>query len=149
MTPSIVTTRRQLTAVIKVASPFDRIAHTQRTARATLAAALPSLKTGALGHTCTRWTPPANGMLPMEIGLIVARPFAASGEVVPSELPAGRAAHFQLRGPFDGLPGAWQALFDWCKAERLSLAGINWEIYSSWKGADPKTLNTDLYALLA
>ena len=85
----------------------------------------------------------------MEIGTIVARPFPANGEVVPSDLPAGRAAHFLLKGPFDGMPGAWQTLFDWCTAEKLQLAGINWEIYMPWQGVDPAKLETDLYALLA
>jgi len=68
---------------------------------------------------------------------------------VPSELPAGRAAHFQLKGPFDGMPGAWQTLFAWCQAEKLEPAGINWEIYMPWQGVDPARLETDLYALLA
>jgi hypothetical protein len=68
---------------------------------------------------------------------------------LPSELPAGRAAHFQLKGPFDSMPGAWQTLFDWCKAEKLDLAGVNWEIYMPWEGVDPAGLETDLYALLA
>jgi effector-binding domain-containing protein len=58
-------------------------------------------------------------VLDMEIGTIVGRSFAAKGEVMPSELPAGRAAHFQLKGPFDGMPGAWQTLFAWCQAEKL------------------------------
>ena len=44
-------------------------------------------------------------MLAMEIGSIVARGFPAKGEVVPSELPAGRAAHLLLTGSFEGLPG--------------------------------------------
>ena len=50
---------------------------------------------------------------------------------------------------FDGMPGAWQTLFDWCTAEKLALAGINWEIYMPWQGIDPAKLETDLYALLA
>jgi hypothetical protein len=47
------------------------------------------------------------------------------------------------------MPGAWQILFDWCTAEKLELAGINWEIYMPWGGVDPAKLETDLYALLA
>ena len=46
-----------------------------------------------------------------------------------SALPAGRAAHFQLVGPYDGLPRAWAALLAWCAAQKLKLAGANWEIY--------------------
>jgi effector-binding domain-containing protein len=85
----------------------------------------------------------------MEIGTIVGRGFEGAGEVVSSDLPAGRAAHFQLKGPFDGMPGAWQTLFAWCASEKLALAGINWEIYMPWEGVDPAGLETDLYALLA
>jgi hypothetical protein len=96
MTCRIVTTERQLTAVVKVASPFNKMPETQRTARATLAAALPALEAGPVGRTCTRWTRPTGSVLPMEIGVIVARPFAPRGEVVPSELPAGRAVHLSM-----------------------------------------------------
>ena len=85
----------------------------------------------------------------MEIGTIVSHPFRPEGDVVPSDLPDGRAAHFLLKGPFDGMPGAWQSLFEWCKTEKLELAGVNWEIYMPWEGVDPSRLETDLFALLA
>jgi effector-binding domain-containing protein len=149
MTCSIVTVDRQFTAVVKAKVPFPEISKAQRSAHAAVDAALPSLQAGPLGRPVTRFRTPAQGALDMEIGTIVGRSFAANGEVVPSDLPAGRAAHFQLKGPFDGMPGAWQTLFDWCKAERLDLAGVNWEIYMPWEGVDPAKLETDLYALLA
>ena len=149
MTCSIVTVDRQLTAVVKAKVPFPEIPTAQRSARAAVDAALPSLEAAPLGRSLTRFRTPAKDMLDMEIGTIVARSFAGRGEIVPSELPAGRAAHFQLKGPFDGMPGAWQTLFAWCQAEKLELAGINWEIYMPWEGVDPAKLETDLYALLA
>jgi effector-binding domain-containing protein len=74
--------------------------------------------------------------------VIVARPFEPCGSVVPSELPAGRAVHLAMAGSFEGLPRAWQALFDWCRKEKLATAGINWEIYGA-------TRDAELYALLA
>ena len=149
MTCSIVTVDRQLTAVVKAKVPFPEIGKAQRSARAAVDVALPSLQAGPLGRPVTRFRTPAREALDMEIGTIVGRGFAAKGKVVPSDLPAGRAAHFQLKGPFDGMPGAWQTLFEWCKAEKLDLAGINWEIYMPWEGVDPAKLETDLYALLA
>jgi effector-binding domain-containing protein len=149
MSCRIVTVERQLTAVIKAKVPFAEITAAQRSARAAVNAALSSLDAEPTGRPCTRFRTPASGALEMEIGTIVSRPFTAKGEVVPSDLPAGRAAHFLLKGPFDGMPGAWQTLFDWCKAEQLELAGINWEIYMPWQGVDPAKLETDLYALLA
>jgi effector-binding domain-containing protein len=149
MACSIVTVDRQLTAVVKAKVPFPEIPLAQRSARAALDAALPSLEAAPLGRPLTRFRTPAKDALDMEIGTIVGRSFVGRGEIVPSELPAGRAAHFQLKGPFDGMPGAWQTLFEWCAAEKLELAGINWEIYMPWEGVDPAKLETDLYALLA
>jgi effector-binding domain-containing protein len=149
MSCTIVTVERQLTAVVKARVPFAKIPDAQRSARAAVNAALSSLDAVPTSRPCTRFRTPASGALEMEIGTIVSRPFTAKGEVVPSDLPAGRAAHFLLKGPFDGMPGAWQTLFDWCKAEKLDLAGINWEIYMPWEGVDPAKLETDLYALLA
>jgi effector-binding domain-containing protein len=149
MTCSIVTVDRQLTAVVKAKVPFAEIPMAQRSARAAIDAALPSLDAGPLGRPVTRFRTPAKEALDMEIGTIVGRSFAPAGEIVMSELPAGRAAHFQLKGPFDGMPGAWQTLFAWCAAEKLALAGINWEVYMPWQGVDPAKLETDLYALLA
>ena len=149
MACSIVTVDRQITAVVRAKVPFAEIPGAQRSARAAVDAALPSLDAGPLGRPVTRLRTPAKEALNMEIGTIVGRSFAGRGEIVLSELPAGRAAHFQLKGPFDGVPRAWQTLFAWCLAEKLELAGINWEIYMRWQGVDPAKLETDLYALLA
>jgi len=52
--------------------------------------------------------------------------------------------------PFPEIPMAQRsARAAWCQAEKLELAGINWEIYMPWEGVDPAKLETDLYALLA
>jgi hypothetical protein len=56
------------------------------------------------------------------------------------------APRFRLKGPFDGMPRAWQTLLDWCQGRKLKLAGINWEIDTPWEGVDPAKLETDLYA---
>ena len=103
---------------------------------------LPSLAAGPLGPTCTRWTRPTGSVLPMEIGVIVGTGFAAAGEVVPSELPAGRAVHLSMTGGFENLPRAWESLFHWLQEQQLAAAGINWEIYGA-------TEDAELYALLA
>ena len=51
-------------------------------------------------------------------------------------------------GPYDGLPRAWAALLDWCAAQKVKLAGANWEIYSDCDD-DLSKAETSLYALLA
>ena len=149
MSCSIVAVERRLTAVVKAKVPFAQIPEAQRSARRQVADALPLLEAGSTGRPCTRFRTPAPEALEMEIGTIVARAFAPRGDVVPSDLPAGRAAHHVLKGSFEGMAGAWQTLFDWCKAEKLALAGINWEIYTPWEGVAEAELETDLFALLA
>ncbi len=142
MNCSVVDTERRLTAVVRTKVPFADIPGAQRSARVQLAAALPSLDAGAAGAAITRFrTPPVDG-LDMEIGCLVTRSFPDRGDIVLSELPAGRAAHLSMKGSFEGLPGAWQTLFDWGVQQKLTFAGINWEIYGAEQDAE-------LYALLA
>jgi effector-binding domain-containing protein len=145
----IVTTERRPTAVIRVKARMSELREAQQTSRARLAEALPTLGVSPLEHSCTLWRPPVDGVLDMEPGVLVSGAFAAAGDVVPSELPAGRAAYFLLRGSFEGLPGAWKTLLDWCAAEKLPLADINWEIYGPSQDVEPDQLETALYALLA
>ena len=85
MACSIVTVDRQLTAVVKAKVPFPEIGKAQRSARAAVDAALASLQAGPLGRPVTRFRMPAREALDMEIGTIVGRTFAATGDVVPSE----------------------------------------------------------------
>jgi effector-binding domain-containing protein len=144
----IVAVARQPTAVVKVVSPMSDLREAHMTAQAKLKAALPRLDAGAVGLRVTRWQPPVDGTLTMEPGRIVASSFPAVGDVVPSELPAGRAAHLLFRGAWPELPGAWQTLFDWCSAQNLKLAGTNWEIYAE-ENQDPDGQEARLYALLA
>jgi effector-binding domain-containing protein len=145
----IVTTERRPTAVIRLKARMSDLREAQQTSRAKLAEALPTLGVSPLEHSCTLWRPPVDGVLDMEPGVLVSGAFAAAGDVVPSELPAGRAAYFLLRGSFEGLPGAWKTLLDWCAAEKLPLAGVNWEIYGPSQDVEPDQLETALYALLA
>jgi effector-binding domain-containing protein len=145
----IVTTERRPTAVVRVKAKMSELREAQQTSRARLAEALPTLGVSQLEHSCTLWRPPVDGVLDMEAGVLVSGAFAPAGDVVPSELPAGRAAYFLLRGSFEGLPGAWKTLLDWCAAEKLALAGVNWEIYGPWQDVEPDQLETALYALLA
>jgi hypothetical protein len=144
----IVTVERQLTAVAKIQVRIAEIPEAQRSLRRKINAALQSLDVGPLGHSFTLWRPMPDGRLDMEPGVLVSRAFEPVGEVVPSALPAGRAAHFVLVGPYDGLSGAWQTIFAWCAEKGLKLAGVNWEIYGEWND-DPSKLETSMHALLA
>jgi len=145
---SIVDVAAQRTAVIKARVRLDEIPATQRALRPKVRAAAAAQDAGPLGHTCTLWHMPVDGRMYMEPGIIVARDVAPQGEVVPSELPAGRAAHYLMVGPYDGLPDAWGMLLRWCAAQKLTAVGVNWEIYDETTGGPGKP-QTALYALLA
>ena len=127
-TYKIVTVARQPTAVVKTPTPMNKIPDAERSARAKLAEHIAKLAVGTLGKSFTLWHMPVDGMLYMEPGVVVAQSFVPAGGVEPSELPAGRAVHFLLVGPYDGLPGAWSRMFEWCASEKLNLAGVNWQL---------------------
>jgi effector-binding domain-containing protein len=145
---SVVTVTRQPTAAVKGEVPYARMREAHQAARAKLIAARPMLAAGATGLFVTRTGMPAASGLYMEIGLMVEHAFPAVGDVVPSELPAGRAAHFHLVGGFENLPKAWPFLMGWVGEQGLTPAGINWETYGE-TAADPAQQVTDLYMLLA
>jgi effector-binding domain-containing protein len=144
----IVTADKHPTAVVKALVPINKLREGQIAARAKICAALPSLNAGSVGLGMTRWCQPMDNALDMEIGVMVERGFEPVGEVVPSTMPAGSAAHFLLVGSYENLPGAWQRLFEWCRKEGLTLAGVNWEIYRDPEGERLRP-ETSLYALLA
>jgi effector-binding domain-containing protein len=84
----------------------------------------------------------------VEVGVEVAQAFRPSGAVVPSTLPAGRAATTVHRGPYVGLGDAHRAVTDWCAAQGLELAGTRWEVYGHHHD-DPAQLETEVFWLLA
>jgi effector-binding domain-containing protein len=79
----------------------------------------------------------------VEVGVQVAGPFAASGRVTPSELPAGRVATTVHRGSYAGLAAAHAAVRAWCTAHDHVLSGTRWEIYGDWRD-DPLELETEI-----
>jgi effector-binding domain-containing protein len=87
----------------------------------------------------------------LEVGVEVETPFAGSGEVIGSALPAGPVATVTHFGPYNGLAGAHQAIRQWCSSHGHKLAGPNWEIYGHWIDEwnhDPAKIRTDVYYLL-
>jgi len=130
---------------------MSELREAQQTSRARLAEVLPTLGVSQLEHSCTLWRPPVDGVLDMEPGRAGLGAFLARGRCPwPSELPAGRAAYFLLRGSFEGLPGAWKTLLDWCAWEELSLARCQLgDLRTLPKTSEPDQIETALYALLA
>jgi effector-binding domain-containing protein len=82
----------------------------------------------------------------VEVGVEVAGAFAPHGRVVPSTLPAGRAAKAISRGApsREGIAAAHKAVIDWCAASGHELNGVRWEVYDHWRG-DPDSFETEVY----
>jgi len=144
---SIVTVEARHTAVVKATVPFAELGSFERAACARIGQALSRLRIEPAGERFTLCRS-AKGGLYIEPGVIVAATFASDGDVVPSQLPAGRAVRHVLVGPFDRLAQAWPALFSWCTGEGLSREGTFWQVYGP-NAADPSQQQTTLYALLA
>jgi hypothetical protein len=84
----------------------------------------------------------------VQVGAEVGGPFTGNGRVVPSSLPAGRAAMTLLRGQPspEGLAGAHAAVRRWCAANDHELSGVRWEIYGHWReDQDPALFETEVY----
>jgi effector-binding domain-containing protein len=86
----------------------------------------------------------------VEVGVESRERFAPSGRVVPSSLPAGRAAFTIARGaPADALGPAHDAVVSWSRANGHRLSGCRWEIYDHWRDdQDPADYRTEVYWLL-
>jgi len=68
-----------------------------------------------------------DGGVAVEVGF-QAQPFAATGEVVPSELPAGTVVAATARN-YGELDGAHRSVNEWCREQGHVLEGTRWEIY--------------------
>jgi effector-binding domain-containing protein len=77
----------------------------------------------------------------------VTAPFTATGNVMPLETPAGRAAMLTHHGDYSGLAAATASLRAWCLDHNRPIAGASWEVYGHWD-PDPSKLRTDVYYLL-
>ena len=87
----------------------------------------------------------------VEVGVEVSGSFMESGRVVPSSLPAGRAAVAVARGePSPAkLASVHTAVREWCAENGHALTGVRWEIYGHWlEDQDPALFETEVYWLL-
>jgi effector-binding domain-containing protein len=144
----VVPVAAQPTAIVRKEVLPSEMQAAQQHARALLADALKDAGAGTKAQAFTMWRPGANGKIDYAPGLFVPQSVKAAGDVTLYTLPAGRAAHVKLSAGYEALPKAWQHLFESCKAQKLELAGVNWEVYKDAEAGSGKN-ETDLYALLA
>ena len=89
----------------------------------------------------------AEGVLDVDFGVEVTRPFEGDGQVFSTATPAGEAATVLHVGPYVGMRDGYAALRAWFAAEGRRMAGPSWEVYGDWSD-DPARLETRLYWLL-
>ena len=79
--------------------------------------------------------------LAVEVGVQVTGSFEATGRVVPSALPVGRAATTVHTGTPAEIGAAHDAVRAWCDEQHQKLSGVSWEIYGD---PDPHTGHFDV-----
>lgn len=85
-----------------------------------------------------------DGVMNLEIGAEVPESFSATASLIRSETPKGWVLTTTHFGPYDQLPGAYDALNQYCASESHSSTGVYWEIYGHWD-SDPSKLRTDVF----
>ena len=87
----------------------------------------------------------------VEVGVEVSEAFSPGERVMPSALPAGRAARTISRGPPtpEGLHAAHTAVQRWCAANAEQTTGVRSEVYGHWRDEDPQAFETEIYWLVS
>lgn len=99
------------------------------------------------GHNIFLYHHEHPGIMPVDFGVEVVRPFVGEGEVACVTTPAGEAAAVVHRGPYTKLAAAHQALRQWCDAKGRTVGAHSLEIYGDWSD-DPEKLETTIQYLL-
>lgn len=77
--------------------------------------------------------------LDLEIGFPFAQKLRGEGELLPGEIPGGKAAGCLHVGPYDQLGAAYEALQKWLEANCYTPSGVAYEFYLN----DPQTTPPD------
>lgn len=90
---------------------------------------------------------PTDEGVQVEVGVPVATPFTAEGDVVPSTLPGGRVVHGTHVGPYEQLEQTYSELIQWVQEQGHTLKSGMWECYLSDPAAepDPAKWRTEIY----
>jgi effector-binding domain-containing protein len=89
-----------------------------------------------------------DGGLDLEIGVEVSGPFAPTGDVEPSNTPAGPCLRTLHTGSYAGIRQATDAVIAFAKANDLATTGLSWEVYGDWTKDETK-LETWIHFQLA
>jgi hypothetical protein len=100
------------------------------------------------GHNVFLYGPgQPDGPIVCDFGVEVTRTFERSGEVYPTETPAGEAAVAVHRGPYHRLGEAHAAIQSWIHVNQRTASGYSWEIYGD-PTPNPADTETTVFYLL-
>lgn len=145
--PQIVELEDQVTAVIRGEVPTDELPAFFDRAFGALGPALAAQGVAPTGPAFARYDGPPTDVARLEVGFPTDQPVTADGELTPSSLPAGRAAHTVHEGSFDLLGESWGALAGWIAERGESPGAAMWEVYVTEPSPDmdPADLRTELW----
>src|SRR5262249_61036932 len=75
---------------------------------------------------------PSDAPMNVDFGVEVTRAFDRSGEVYPTETPAGEVAMAIHMGGDDRLRETHDAMHEWAAADQRLFGGASWGIYGEW-----------------
>jgi effector-binding domain-containing protein len=148
--PQIIRTAVQETAVIRLTIPRREMCHVMGPAiREVLETVIAQGVTPA-GPVFAHHFVLDPDIFDFEVGIPVGTPISPAGRVQPGKLAPARVARTVYRGPYDGLPAAWQELETWITGCGHVPAGPFREVYLSGPevSTDPADWRTELNRLL-
>ena len=101
------------------------------------------------GHNCFLYhhSTPGEAEMIVDFGVQVIRPFAAAGEVVCTETPAGEVAMTTHIGSYAKLGAAHEAINSWRATSGRAFGACSWEIYGDWTEDEAKLETQVIYLL--
>lgn len=84
----------------------------------------------------------------MRAGFVVQETIQESEEISVMRLAASTTAHTTHYGSYDGIPGAHQALREYCTSNNYDEQDLSWEIYGEWS-EDESKLVTDVHVVVS
>lgn len=144
--PQIVQTEAQDTAVIRFNIPREEMQVVMGPAIDEVMVAIAAQGLAPAGPVFAHHFRMDPDVFDFEIGVGVERPVAASGCVMPGQLPAETVARTVYHGPYEGLPEAWGEFMAWIQTGGYEPAPNLWErcLTNPEAEPDPATWRTEL-----